>query len=107
MLRRLALLAAIALAGCSSMPPDRAAMGGAREMFAAYVDAFNAQQWDRVVALYSDQPGYQRIENGQVIYASQRDVADAYAWPRADVARAGRQPSYTNSTGLNGRTGQI
>src|SRR5665213_1311175 len=107
MLRRLALLAAITLAGCSSMPPDQAAMGSAREVFAAYVDAFNAQKWDRVVALYSDQPGFQWIENGNVIYTSKRDVADAYAWLREHVRRASYLPSDTNITGLNGSTAQI
>ena len=89
------------------MPPDQAAMGSAREVFAAYVDAFNAQKWDRVVALYSDQPGFQWIENGKVIYASKRDVADAYAWLREHVRRASYQPSDTNITGLNGSTAQI
>ena len=67
MFRRFVMFAVVALAGCSSMPPDQAAMGDARDVFSAYVSAFNAQQWNRVVALYSDQAGFQWIENGRVV----------------------------------------
>jgi ketosteroid isomerase-like protein len=107
MFRRFVMFAVVALAGCSSMPPDQAAMGDARDVFSAYVSAFNAQQWNRVVALYSDQAGFQWIENGRVVYTSKRDVADAYAWLRAHVRRASYLPSDTNVTGLTGDTAQI
>ena len=40
------------------MPPNQAAMGDARGVFSTYVEAFNAQQWNRVVTLYSDAAGF-------------------------------------------------
>lgn len=101
------MLVAVAVAACSSMPPNQAAMGDARNVFSAYVDAFNAQQWNRVVALYSDQSGFQWIENGKVVYTSKQDVANAYAWLRDHVRRASYIPSDTNVTGLSGDTAQI
>lgn len=89
------------------MPPNQVATGDARNVFSKYVDAFNAQQWNRVVALYSDQPGFQWIENGQVVYTSKRDVAAAYEWLREHVRHASYLPSDTNVTGLSGDTAQI
>ena len=71
------------------MPPNQAAMGDAREVFTAYVEAFNSQQWARVVALYSDRPGFQWMENGKVVYASKDDVAKAYDWLREHAATYG------------------
>jgi ketosteroid isomerase-like protein len=107
MFRRLVMLAALAAAGCTSMPPNQAAMGDAREVFTAYVEAFNSQQWARVVALYSDRPGFQWMENGKVVYASKDDVSKAYEWLREHVRRATYSPSDTNVTGLSGDTAQI
>jgi ketosteroid isomerase-like protein len=107
MFRRLLMLAALAAAGCSSMPPNQAAMGDARGVFSAYVDAFNSQQWSRVVALYSDLDGFQWVENGKVVYTSKKDVADAYQWLGDHVRRASYLPSDTNITGLSGDTAQV
>lgn len=107
MLRRFVMLAALAVAACSSMPPNQAATGDARDVFSAYVAAFNAQRWNRVVELYSDRPGFQWIENGKVVYTSKTDVANAYAWLRDHVRRASYIPSDTNVTGLSGDTAQI
>lgn len=101
------MLVAVAVAACSSMPPNQAAMGDARDVFSAYVAAFNAQRWNRVVALYSDLSGFQWIENGKVVYTSKQDVANAYAWLRDHVRRASYIPSDTNVTGLSGDTAQI
>ncbi len=107
MFHRFVMLAAIAVAGCSSMPPNQAAMGDARDVFSAYVDAFNSQHWNRVVALYSDQSGFQWVENGRVVYHSKQDVATAYEWLREHVRHASYLPSDTNVTGLSGDTAQI
>ncbi|MEO8847723.1 MAG: nuclear transport factor 2 family protein [Casimicrobiaceae bacterium] len=89
------------------MPPNQVAMGSARDLFAAYVNAFNAQQWNRVVALYSDQPGFRWVENGKVVYTSKQNVADAYAWLHQHVRHASYLPSDTNVTGLSGDTAQV
>ncbi len=89
------------------MPPSQVAMGSAGDAFAAYVDAFNAQRWDRVLALYSDQPGFRWVENGKVVYASKQDVSDAYGWLREHVRRASYLPSDTNVTGLSSDTAQV
>ena len=55
--------AALLFAGCTSMPPQEVATGDARDAFQAYVEAFNAQQWSRVVALYSED-GHARAVGG-------------------------------------------
>ena len=107
MFRRFVMFAAIAAAGCSSMPPNQAAMGDARDVFSSYVDAFNSRQWSRVVALYSDHPGFRWVENGKVVYTSKRDVADAYAWLREHVRQVRYLPSDTNITGLSGDSAQV
>jgi len=107
MLRPLLWLAAVALTACTSMPPAEVATGDARDVFNAYVDAYNAQQWTRVVALYSDRADFRWLENGKVVYTSKDDVARAYAWLQEHAASARYVPSDTNVTGLSRDAAQV
>jgi ketosteroid isomerase-like protein len=105
---RLSLAAVVLLcAACTSLPPQEVATGDARDAFQAYVDAFNARQWNRVVALYSDDAGFRWTENGKVVYASKADVEHAYAWLREHASSARYLPSDTNVTGLSRDAAQV
>ena len=85
MTRRIALLllAATALVtGCSTeretpLTDPAAVAAAARAAFVSYVEHANAAEWDRVLALYSDDSSFHWVEDGSIAYPTKAALATA------------------------------